>query len=77
MCGGVLMKWISVKDRLPNGERVLVKSISIGQCVASRCGDWKPDGTWGDWEWGILNDIVFNKNEVTHWMPLPKPPKDE
>ena len=68
--GVTVQEWISVKDRLPNKYR-------------DECGDLIPflvceveteypfralfDGkTWGDG--------VFPIN-VTHWMPLPQPPK--
>lgn len=63
-------EWISVNDRLPkNGlARVLVflqddeftKSIGFNKIDTDRCVN-------GEWvRWG---------RHVTHWMPLPKPPK--
>lgn len=60
--------WISVKDRLPENpqERVLVKTHS--DCVV---GNPKVDtdrymaGMW-----------VRYGGHVTHWMPLPEPPKE-
>jgi hypothetical protein len=79
-------KWISVEDRLPENGRYLVfqKSFISGghcdfatftQCYSGLLGDpmngkqlwYKYDGEYGDYE-------VTN---VTHWMPLPKPPKED
>lgn len=57
------MKWISVRDRLPKGERVLVvDEESWIFCGFYEEGIW--ENTAGD-EAGV---------EVTHWMPLPEPP---
>ena len=56
------MKWISVKDKLPEGYiRVLVIS-AVKQHVALYMGDRFV--VWGE-----------SIKGVTHWMPLPKPPK--
>ena len=58
--------WISVRDRLPdNGAEVLAWSESGFSYV-----DWWIDGKWK------VNSILDGKYEnVTHWMPLPEPPK--
>lgn len=68
------MEWINVKDRLPDDmENVLVFTegcIDVGHLTKGRFGlaRWETDSLdeWGDRE--ILKD-------VTHWMPLPEPPK--
>lgn len=56
--------WISVDERLPNeAERVLVYGEN-GFCFATRYkGDW-------------LMPMIY-PGELTHWMPLPEPPKGE
>jgi len=63
------MKWISVKDRLPENEDVvLIYAGDEYQDVAMFSNsdfyefDWEHDG----WE---------HESEVTHWMPLPVPPE--
>lgn len=63
-------KWISVEERLPpTGKAVLVyvnNAKGVWPCVTIDA--W--DGSWvknADSEWHI----------VSHWMPLPEPPKEE
>lgn len=64
-----MSEWVSVKDRMPPEETdVLVfcqKDPMIGYTVAGFFyGAWKSFETEDD-TWGV----------VTHWMPLPDPPK--
>lgn len=65
-------QWISVEDRLPDfGQRVLVV------CKHNYCED--------DDFIDILISVIFEDKiwrtwsgyKVTHWMPLPEPPKEE
>ena len=59
-------KWISVKEKLPpEDESVLIYTI-MGMCVAAR---------WDD-RFFVSKTASFVKYDVTHWMPLPEPPKD-
>lgn len=61
------MEWIKVTDRLPKSERVL---IYVNDMVYTA---WHSMGNFyirrGD---KITRSFVEN---VTHWMPLPEPPK--
>jgi hypothetical protein len=75
------MSWISVKDRFPDFDiPVLVyflKSKSMMCGMRSYTGD--------GWLWSIWNGLgdFQDKSEfecdddypITHWMPLPEPPK--
>ena len=82
-----MMEWISVKDRLPEPEvDVLLISHGWGD-VIMYIGRLSPmpsdDGTGNFWgikidasEWRIRGWSYFRKPHVTHWMPLPKPPKE-
>ena len=65
-------RWIPVTERLPDaGERVLCYCrANIYEVMKMRT-----DGAW------VHNDQVYDSTYmsgfVTHWMPLPQPPKEE
>ena len=61
-------KWISVEDELPPvGEKVLVNANNVRLIAFIDCEDVWHRGT-----------ITFRlPGKVTHWMPLPEPPKEE
>lgn len=72
------MEWISVKTMLPKKrEHNLLRATLHGQYIEGRivhhegylCGNGKE---WADW-CGDVDEGV----EITHWMPLPEPPKEE
>ena len=61
------MKWISIKDRLPETFRhVLV---------------WQPENEnirmtyYRDGKWQFDKFSQADHETITHWSPLPKPPK--
>jgi len=77
------MEWISVKNRRPlfgiqhrylflNGK----KEVTLGYAYAddeNGLGVWDTGSEASIW----INDFDRQTNEiVTHWMPLPAPPKD-
>ena len=60
------MRWIPVEERLPEEkQRVIVRCERVGTSVG-----WI---LWGNW----MADIGPDAGKVTHWMLLPKPPKEE
>ena len=63
-----VQEWISVEDNLPNRQvNVLVASKHDFLCIASLTNNHKNNKFYdGD---------GFAINSITHWMPLPKPPK--
>jgi len=78
-------EWISVKDRLPdvdteNSRSLLCESITV---TASN-GKWVRPMIYerasvrgkmvNRWKW--IWDTIYDGDEITHWMPLPKPPKE-
>ena len=67
--GVTVQEWISVDDRLP-------ESGKEGVLIALRWGEvdigWCEDGRWSS---EFVNE--YEEGEVTHWMPLPEPPKGE
>lgn len=67
------MNWISVKERLPE-EGVLVLTINT---VFAEYPEYKADylvdfGEEKVWAHRLWDD----HHKVSHWMPLPEPPKD-
>ena len=76
------MKWIPVTERLPDLELAEVKTDDkdVFPCLASRKHPRAKNGKYTAKVWydgyefidGISNDVT---DEVTHWMPLPEPPK--
>ena len=75
-------QWISVKDRLPDvadkyivtacdewcshGEGIWYDTVVVVAEYSGGCWNWNDNGTDYD-----IDDLV------THWMPLPEPPKGE
>ena len=76
-------EWISVKDRLPEESGNYIVCCDDSSCSYGE-GIWYSsdvvvvseyyEGSWiwyeGGTEWSL-------ENIVTHWMPLPEPPKGE
>lgn len=54
-------RWISVEERLPEEDKTVLTWGKQGVILL----DWRHDNKW----------CCFG--EVTHWMPLPEPPKEE
>ena len=63
--------WVSVKDRLPNDGQDVLAYLYNGE--ETRTAPFNYDkGTWYDC---VMNCTVAI-NSITHWMPLPEPPKE-
>lgn len=65
------MNWISVKDRLPEcGKRYLAQIIEphFGAKIIDIL--WYDSGIW------VYDGMPVHAN-VTHWTPLPEPPKED
>ena len=70
--GVTVQEWISVKDRLPEEKgRYLTANKRFGDKIVV-FDLWFGGGFWYVDE----EDNVFDF-EVTHWMPMPNPPKGE
>ena len=70
--GVIVQEWISVKDRLPNYfEHVLINVPRDKPFATVHEAYLRKDGLWNT---GLYR---YNKEDVTHWMPLPQPPKGE
>lgn len=62
------MQWISAKDRLPDIDQYALWVAESGFMFIREID--KDDYPW----W---NDNVRHCGLITHWMPLPEPPKGE
>lgn len=62
--GVTFQKWIPVSERLPeHGQEVIIYTGNIQKPTVLAYQFWNPKyDTWA---------------HVTHWMPLPEPPKEE
>lgn len=63
------MEWIKCSDRMPRDHEVVLV-LDYSQSVNK--------GYWFDSEkmwWG--SEWMCEEGDVTHWMPLPEPPKEE
>lgn len=69
--------WIDVKDRLPEVGQMALCQVNIWRYytiidqASDRIGEYLGGGHWY-FEEADSGDAY---NEVTHWQPLPKPPK--
>lgn len=66
--------WISVDDELPPKDYILPDmSIDVlvtnGNYICKSCYDY----SIGGW----LDDDFMRLDNITHWMPMPQPPKKE
>ncbi len=77
------MKWISVKDKLPDEDGFyLVVTKWEGHYSRRPMEFLFQKGTKHHW-WNYLfgswkshqTNLIIHGNHVTHWMPLPEPPK--
>lgn len=81
------MEWISVKRMLPEelpenaGRKIIPCIVALQSCypngkatIQKRQRQWihRYDGCFVGWEWSRIG-----KSRVTHWMPLPEPPKED
>jgi len=64
-----MSKWISVKDRLPeHGVHVLTFSSEENYYAVSYLIYLSNERIWA-------NGCLLGNDNITHWMPLPKPPE--
>ena len=80
--GVTVQEWISVDDRLPDKDGCYIVTARDEGCS---CGD----GIWydtvvieaeyykGEWSWNENGTEYDITDLVTHWQPMPNPPKGE
>ena len=59
------MKWIPVTERLPEPFKIVLVYDRTGKSI-----NWAYMTSHREWVGAIVSHIV------THWMPLPEPPKE-
>ena len=77
-------KWISVKERLPKEEWEKIckeQNAEIYPCLcyrrsSSHYDKWYVTKAYFDGEYFVDLDNIIIDEYITHWMPLPKPPKE-
>ena len=65
-------RWIPVTERLPDENNRWVLCL----CVSGAMEVLKFDYTMWNWD-AQYPGRCYMENYVTHWMPLPEPPKEE
>lgn len=60
-----MAEWISVKNRLPEEHTEVLAYDGRNVWLA-----WLSDNTWD-------SDIGNLGNDITHWIPIPEPPRGE
>ena len=80
--GVTVQEWISVTERLPDKDGCYIVTACDEGCS---CGD----GIWydtvvieaeyykGEWSWNENGTEYDITDLVTHWQPMPNPPKEE
>ena len=61
-------RWVSIKDKLPEGKQFLAINKWGRQFLAQR-------RSWGDEDW-LVGGLQISK-DVLFWMPLPEKPKED
>ena len=64
-------KWIPVTERLPHELLTVIIAVPNGKRT-----DVMPAYLANGW-WKASNDWCYETDKVSHWMPLPEPPKGE
>ena len=79
---GVLPKWIPVTERLPIGgddSGALCENVCLLMDDGTVSCGWMNGITKKVYYLNAIDDVIIKApiTRVTHWMPLPKPPKEE
>lgn len=68
-------KWINVEDRLPESHEEKADCFLVTDGTFM----WMAYYACKEWQFAECTDspYVIDWTEITHWMPLPEPPKEE
>jgi hypothetical protein len=72
-------QWISVKDRLPEEDVAVLVYGQVLNDPPDVIGVRRRYNGDQDWKhtWESEDGFIYREDDVTHWMPLPEPPKEE
>lgn len=70
--GVTIQQWIPVTERLPENDQWVLCFMKDKSFGTFRVFQWN----YIDWRWNDGNEW-YDEHDVTHWMPLPEPPKGE
>lgn len=65
-------KWVDIKEKLPEREKKVL--VINGHGCISMLAFWKKESN--KWTWLDMSGHFNHVNDITHWMPLPKSPKE-
>ena len=71
--GVTVQEWVSVDDRLPDYFTSVLVWCPGNKCIYAAYRNARQE--WYTFDDTIAGHVVVNM--VTHWMPLPQPPKGE
>ena len=66
--------WISTNDRMPEKDKDVLVWLYGDYCIGRY--DQDPDNLQMRWKFESFNLYEDDMSYITHWMPLPKPPKE-
>ena len=69
-----MSKWISVDVEIPDIKRNVLIRVSCSDYFNIEEGWYIGDGEWCNCWYSTRNRNLY---PVTHWMPLPEPPKQD
>lgn len=69
------MKWISVKDQLPEDDAIVIAFDAEFDTVLELRYNTSYFKHKGFWLYENGGEYEYEYKEVTHWMPLPEKPK--
>lgn len=67
------MKWIDKNTLMPLNLEWPIGYVLVTDSKNIGIGRYEPDSTC--WNYTMAGHIEADDNEITHWMPLPEPPK--
>ena len=70
------MQWINVKERRPKLDEPVIVSTKCGNVFEAIRIRRNKLTYWTNAVWQYL-PMQEHTGAVTHWMPMPKPPKEE